>query len=140
MTFTFHFHIPDGGGLVAHSCLILRDPMDCSPPGSSVHGISQARVLAWVAIAFSRESYRPRNQTQVSHIDRQMLYCLSLQGKLHGSKLLKYLLIYVWLSMSISLLLHFSEIFWKKMIRTCALKKKQNLMKLLDYLCKTIIH
>ena len=51
MTFTFHFHIPDGGGLVAHSCLILRDPMDCSPPGSSVHGISQARVLEWGAIA-----------------------------------------------------------------------------------------
>ena len=38
---------------VAQSCLILRDPMDCSLPGSSVHGISQARVLEWVAIAFS---------------------------------------------------------------------------------------
>ena len=38
---------------VAQSWLILRDPMDCSPPGSSVHGISQARVLEWVAIAFS---------------------------------------------------------------------------------------
>ena len=38
---------------VAQSCPTLRDPMDCSPPGSSVHGISQARVLEWVAIAFS---------------------------------------------------------------------------------------
>ena len=38
---------------VAQSCLTLRDPMDCSPPGSSAHGISQARVLEWVAIAFS---------------------------------------------------------------------------------------
>ena len=38
---------------VAQSCLTLRDPMDCSPPGSSVHGICQARVLEWVAIAFS---------------------------------------------------------------------------------------
>ena len=38
---------------VAHSCLILSDPMDCSPPGSSVHGILQARVLEWDAIAFS---------------------------------------------------------------------------------------
>ena len=38
---------------VAQSCLTLRDPMDCSLPGSSVHGIFQARVLEWVAIAFS---------------------------------------------------------------------------------------
>ena len=38
---------------VAQSCLTLHDPMDCSPPGSSVHGIWQARVLEWVAIAFS---------------------------------------------------------------------------------------
>ena len=40
---------------VAQSCLTLRDPMDCSPPGSSVHGIFQARVLEWGAIAFSDE-------------------------------------------------------------------------------------
>ena len=38
---------------VAQSCLTLHNPMDCSPPGSSVHGILQARVLEWVAIAFS---------------------------------------------------------------------------------------
>ena len=38
---------------VAQSCLTLRDPMDCSPPGSSFHGIFQARVLEWRAIAFS---------------------------------------------------------------------------------------
>ena len=36
------------------SCLILRDPMDCSPPGSSIHGILQARILEWVAISSSR--------------------------------------------------------------------------------------
>ena len=40
---------------VAQSCPILRDPMDYSPPGSSVHGIFQARVLEWGAIAFSEE-------------------------------------------------------------------------------------
>ena len=40
---------------VAQSCLTLGDPMDCSLPGSSVHGIFQARVLEWGAIAFSRE-------------------------------------------------------------------------------------
>ena len=39
---------------VTQSCLTPSDPMDCSPPGSSVHGIFQARVLEWVAIAFSR--------------------------------------------------------------------------------------
>ena len=38
---------------VAQSCQTLRDPMDCSPPGSSAHGIFQARVLEWGAIAFS---------------------------------------------------------------------------------------
>ena len=40
--------------LVAQSCLTLCDPMDCIPPGSSVHGILQARTLEWVAISFSR--------------------------------------------------------------------------------------
>ena len=40
---------------VAQSCLTLSDPMDCSLPGSSIHGIFQARVLEWVAIAFSKE-------------------------------------------------------------------------------------
>ena len=53
--------------LVAQSCLTLCDPMDYSPPGSSVHGILQARVLEWVAMLSSRGSSQPRNQTQVSH-------------------------------------------------------------------------
>ena len=39
---------------VAQSCPTLCDPVDCSPPGSSVHGILQARILEWVAISFSR--------------------------------------------------------------------------------------
>ena len=43
---------------VAQSCLTLSDPMDCSLPGSSVHGIFQARVLEWGAIAFSVSFYR----------------------------------------------------------------------------------
>ena len=42
--------------------------MDCSPPGSSVHGIFQAKVLVWIAISFSRDSSRPRDRTQVSRI------------------------------------------------------------------------
>ena len=44
---------------VAQSCPTLCDPMDCSPPGSSVHGISQARILEWVAISYSRVSSFP---------------------------------------------------------------------------------
>ena len=50
------------------SCPTLCDPVDCSPPGSSVHGISQTRILKWVAITFPRGSSRPRDQTRVSHI------------------------------------------------------------------------
>ena len=52
---------------VAQLCLTLCDPMDCSPPGSSIHGIFQAKVLEWVAISFSRGSFQPRDWTQVSH-------------------------------------------------------------------------
>ena len=56
--------------LVARSCLTLCDPMDSSPPGSSVHGISQTRILRWVAIFFFRGSSQPRDQTWVSCICR----------------------------------------------------------------------
>ena len=53
-----------GCSLVAKSSLTLCDPMYCSPPGSSVYGILQARILEWVAIPSSRESSRPREQTR----------------------------------------------------------------------------
>ena len=51
--------------LVAQSCPALCDPMDYSPPGSSVHGILQARILEWVAMPFSRGS-SPKDRTWVS--------------------------------------------------------------------------
>ena len=54
--------------LVAQSSPTLCDPMDCSLPGSSVHGISQARILEWVAMPFSRGSSQCRDGTQVSCI------------------------------------------------------------------------
>ena len=54
--------------LVTQSCPTPCDPMDCSPPGSSVHEIFQARILESVAIPFSRESSQSRNRTQVSCI------------------------------------------------------------------------
>ena len=49
--------------LVAQLCLTLCNPVDCCPPGSSVHGILQARILEWVAISYSRESSQPRDGT-----------------------------------------------------------------------------
>ena len=49
------------------SCPILCDPMGCSPPGSSVHGISPARIPEWVAMSFSRGSSWPRDQICVSY-------------------------------------------------------------------------
>ena len=54
--------------LVSQLCLTLCDPMDRSPPGSSVHGILQARILEWVAISFSGTSSQPRDRTWVSCI------------------------------------------------------------------------
>ena len=54
--------------LVAKSCPTLCNPMDCRPPGSSVQGILQARILEWVAISFSRGSSPPRDRTSVSYI------------------------------------------------------------------------
>ena len=53
---------------VVQSCPTLCGPMNCSLPGSSIHGIFQARILEWVAIAFSRGSSQPRDRTRVSCI------------------------------------------------------------------------
>ena len=79
---------------VAQSCLTLCDPMDSSPPGPSVHEISQARTLEWVAISSSRGSSLPRNQTGVScisYIGWWILLPLSHLGILHMStKILHY--------------------------------------------------
>ena len=66
--------------LVAQFCPILCNPMDCSPPGSSVCGISQARILEWVAMPSSRGSCQPRGRTRVSCIGSQALYHLNYQG------------------------------------------------------------
>ena len=58
----------------AQSCLTLWDPMGCSPSGSSVHRISQARILEWAVILSSRGSFWLRDRTHVSCIGRQFLY------------------------------------------------------------------
>ena len=68
--------------MCAQSCLTLCDPMESSPPGSSVHGILQARILECIAIFFFKGPSRPRNQTHirgvsyVSCIGRQVLYAV----------------------------------------------------------------
>ena len=54
--------------LVVQSCQVLCNPKDCNPPGFSVLGILQARILEWFAMPFSSGSSRPRDQTQVSSI------------------------------------------------------------------------
>ena len=61
--------------------LTLCNPMDCSPPASSVLGILQERILKWVAISLSRGSSRPRDRTWVSSIAGRF-FCLSHQGRL----------------------------------------------------------
>ena len=83
---------------VAQSCLTLCDPMGSSLPGSSVHGIFQARILGWVAIPFSRGSSQLKNRTQPrSHTGQSD----SLQSEPPKDKLLNYFKIclcstYVW--------------------------------------------
>ena len=54
--------------LITQLCMTLCDAMECSPPGSSVHGILQARILEWVAFPFSRGSSWTKGWIQVSHI------------------------------------------------------------------------
>ena len=60
--------------LVSKSCPTYCNPMGCSPPGSSVHGTFQAKILEWVATSSSRGSARPRDWTHVSCIGRWILY------------------------------------------------------------------
>ena len=59
---------------VAQSCLTLCDPQDCSPPGSSVRGILQARILEWVVMSSSGGSSRPRDRTHISCISRWIFF------------------------------------------------------------------
>ena len=63
----------------AQSSLTLCGPMDCSLPGSSVHGFLQARILEWVAISFSKASSQPKDQSQVLPHCTQILYHLNHQ-------------------------------------------------------------
>ena len=70
---------------IAQSCPTLSDPMDCSPPGSYVHGIFQARVLEWGAVAFSKADttmYKIDGQWEALYGHRELsaVLCDSLEG------------------------------------------------------------
>ena len=69
---------------VTKFCPTLCDPVNYSVPGSSVHGIFQARILKWVTIYFSRESSWPRNPTHVSCIGRRILYHLAAREAIYN--------------------------------------------------------
>ena len=73
---------------VAQLCLTLCDPMGCNLPGSSVHGILQARILEWVTVPSSRGSFQLSDQTRVSYVSctgRQALLPLVPPGKPQGT-------------------------------------------------------
>ena len=72
--------------VVAQSCLTLCDPMDCSPPGSFIHGILQARILEWVAISLPQEIFLTQGLNPGLLHCRQTLYHLSHQGSLSHIK------------------------------------------------------
>ena len=85
-----HRHLPQpypGGlfpsfvcGKLLQLCLTFCDPTDCSPRGSSVHGIFQANILEWVAMPSSRGSFRPRNRTQTQGSNLSFLCLLHWQA------------------------------------------------------------
>ena len=100
------------------SCLIVSDscdPVDCSLPGSSVRGISQARILEWVAISSSRRSSWPRDGTHVPYIEGGLLHCrrspaflyqLSYQGSAFKVHLFQSVFLPLWLLLHVSCLWH----------------------------------
>ena len=92
---------------IAQSCPTLCDPMDCSLPGSSVHGILQARILGWVTVCFSRGSSQPRDQTQIKQ--KNSLKATLLNEDLHldlpdSSVLFVIMKLYLWVSNHVSII------------------------------------
>ena len=80
-------------------CLTLCDPMDCSLPSSSVHRLLQARILEWVAMPSSRESFWPRDRTQTQGSNPRLLWLLHCKQILYcwamgeGNNLIENLLV-----------------------------------------------
>ena len=69
---------------VTQSCLTLCDPIDCSPPGSSVHGILQARTVEWAVFSYSRGSFQTRDWTQVSCTESRLFTIWATRADLHS--------------------------------------------------------
>ena len=78
------------------SCLTLCDPVDCSPPSFSTHGIFQARVLEWVAIPFSRGSSPPRDQTQIFWTAGRCVIVWATQAHVQREWLQSFLFYFFW--------------------------------------------
>ena len=78
-----------GNELCVHvqSCLTLYNPTDCSPSGSSVHGIFQTRILVWVAISSSRGSSQPRDQIRISSVSCIAVELFTAWAKVHRRRL-----------------------------------------------------
>ena len=87
--FNVHVVVTKMKVLVAQSCPIICDLMDCNPPVFSVHGILLARIPEWVAISFFRGSFWPRDQTWVACIAGRFFYCLTHQAA-HGVTVLMF--------------------------------------------------
>ena len=90
LTPTLKVHITQSESDVSQSCLTLYDPMYYIPPGSSVQGIFQARILEWVAISFSRRSSQPRSRNPLLPHCRQTVYYLSYQGSKQNKNLTQF--------------------------------------------------
>ena len=71
---------------VAQLCPTVCNPMDCSPAGSSIYGILQARIMDWIVISFSRVSYQSRDQNKVSHIASRFFFIWAPQEALYEVK------------------------------------------------------
>ena len=93
----YHFRMLSGAAIIImrakslQSCPTLYDPIDCSLPGSSVHGVLPARTLEAAAIPFPRASSQRRDRTRrsyLSHIGRQALLPLAPQGKVNMIKII----------------------------------------------------
>ena len=103
---------------VAQHCLTLRNPMACSPPGCSVHGIFQARMPEWDPISSSRGSSQPTDQTCVSCIGRWFLYHYARRethwfSLISNNDLVKCLLLLLFLKFSIFFITSFHSLHWK---------------------------
>ena len=95
-------------------CPTLCNPMDYSPPGPSVHGILQARILEWVAISSSRGSSRPWNPTHVSCVsstDRQIFTTEPPRKSQYASRTTQ--TIFSWQKKNIHFCIHATDVYWE---------------------------